>query len=94
MNNLIDTNTAKNAMEAQTITDGFLASLTDEQCAKLAFASCEYDVINIMPLRIAYAIGASAYYYGAECKIFCSDRIANILFNRGFDYIRSQKETA
>lgn len=81
-------------MEAKIIVDGFLSSLTDEQCANLAFKSIENDAIHTMPFRISYAIGASSYYYGAECKIFCSDHISCTLFNRGFNHINKLKETA
>jgi len=93
MKTLISNNTATNAMEAKIIVDSFLSSLTNEQCAKLAFSSIENDVIYKMPLTISYAIGSSAFYYGPECKIFCSDKIANVIFNKGFEYIKSQKET-
>jgi hypothetical protein len=91
MKNLISNNTANNAIEAKIIVDGFLSSLTDKQCADLAFRSIENDAMHTMPFRISYAIGSSSFYYGSECKRFCTDVISNTLFNRGFKYIRETK---
>lgn len=89
MTNVITTNTATNAMEAKIIVDNFLASLTDEQCFKLMSASMTFDKIHVMPHNISYAIGASSYYYGSECKVFCSEHINITLLNRGFKHIKS-----
>ncbi len=89
MEALINKNTATNAMEAKTIVDNFLLSLTDEVCFKLMSAAMANDKIYQMPYNISYAIGASSYYYGAECKVFCSDHISITILNKGFKHIKT-----
>lgn len=89
MKTIVSNNTATNAMEAKIIVDNFLSSLTDQDCFKLMSASMTFDKIYQMPFNISYAIGASSYYYGAECKVFCSDQISITILNRGFKYIKT-----
>lgn len=89
MKTILTDNTATNAMEAKIIVDTFLTSLTDEDCFKLMSASMAFDKIYQMPFNISHAIGASSYYYGAECKVFCSDQISITILNRGFKHIKA-----
>ena len=67
---------ANNAMEPKVLTDAYLTTLTPVVCSQL-FNALKGSVndLGIVTSDIANAIGARAYYYGAECKHFCSDVI-------------------
>lgn len=64
---------ATNAMEAKILTDKYIKWLSPKRCFKLF--SKDVTILHITAHNISYKIGASAYYYGIECRLFCSEII-------------------